>query len=64
MDAKAQISALGGARTASRLLGVPYTTVRYWDEINRIPKWRQVAVDAALAASDDLEDLTPPFPKG
>jgi DNA-binding transcriptional regulator YdaS (Cro superfamily) len=63
MTVRIQIEALGGVSAAGRLLGLAPTTVHYWCKKNRIPAWRQRAVDEALAALGELQDLRPPFPK-
>ena len=57
------IKAFGGLRAMARVLGVPVSTVAGWSAKGRAPRWRQPAIDAALAQLAELEDLTPPFPK-
>jgi len=50
MDAVKTIKELGGLSAAARALGLSVSTVQYWQEENRIPKWRWESVARALAA--------------
>jgi hypothetical protein len=42
------IDALGGRMQAKKLLGVPYTTIDYWYQENRVPVWRRSIIEQHL----------------
>lgn len=42
------IDTLGGRRRAEALLDVPYTTIDYWYQENRIPVWRRSMLEQHL----------------
>lgn len=50
MDAVNTIEKLGGLSAAARALGLSVSTVQYWRDENKIPKWRWESVARALAA--------------
>jgi DNA-binding transcriptional MerR regulator len=40
MSVSQTISDAGGITAVARILGVPRTTVQYWAEQDRVPRWR------------------------
>ena len=50
MDAVKTIEALGGLSATARALGLTVSTVQYWRDQKKIPKWRWESVARALAA--------------
>lgn len=54
---------LGGIRPAARALGIPASTFAHWLD-NGVPVWREEWLRERLVELADLEDLTPPWPKG
>lgn len=53
MDAVKTIKELGGLSATARALGLTVSTVQYWRDQNKIPKWRWESVARALAAQPE-----------
>jgi hypothetical protein len=53
MDAVKTIEALGGLSATARALGLTVSTVQYWRDTKKIPKWRLESVARALAEHPD-----------
>ena len=44
-DIRTLVAAAGGQHKASRMIGVPVTTIHAWTKNNRVPAWRLEKID-------------------
>lgn len=54
-DIRALVAAAGGQHKASRLIGVPVTTIHAWVKKNSVPEWRNDKVrELRIAVAESL----------